>query len=768
MSVSTTVTVTNATARKLSFVGDNGKPAVAISPVGSTTNTAAIHIKDILGNELLCEQLSTWITDGTVTVTRGAITISAAVMTGYAEGSDMNRVEFDTDDSTYVDAAEAVTDGTTTVSGADIVAAIGSGIIASTKTIANAASPYTVLATDVVLFCNSTAGIVHLDFPTAVGIEGKTYIVIDKLGTAPTYNITLHPNGGQTIDGESTLVIKEAFAAVEIVSNGANWLSSAPSVGKWANKQVSADHTVACAVSSTDTTVLCTSTGGAVTVNLPSAAGVAGRVLSVLDVAGSASTYNITINRAGAETIDGATTVVLREPYECVHLVSNGTNWFRKNPSVGKWATKQSSADHTVAYAVLATDATILCTSTGGAVTVNLPSAAGTPGRVLSILDVAGNASTNNITINRAGAETIDGATSVVLNEPYECVHLVSNGTNWFKKNPSVGKWTNKQVSADHTVAYNVLATDSTVLCNSTGGAVSVLLPTSAGKTGRKFTIMDAAGFGARNNITITPNGAETIDGLATSVLKEPFESVELVSNGSNWFTKEAAVRNKYVGLIDTCTHAAPLAPDLQNVILANSSGGAVAINLPTVVGRKGKSFLIIDSEQSADTFNITVTPNGAETIDGAAAAVVMNRPGQILELITDGVEWFTKSHVERQGMRTGTYMFSQAVAATVSHQAFYAINSGNIIGVLAASGAIAAAGESMSIDININGVSALTGDIVLNTASGVTAHAGTIDAAHDNFVLGDIITIDYVYVAGGGPTPMLNVGTSLWFELNP
>lgn len=65
------------------------------------------------------------------------------------------------------------------------------------------------------------------------------------------------------------------------------------------------------------------------------------------------------------------------------------------------------------------------------AVTVNLP--AGVAGQVFAIVDGKGDAATNNITINRSGADTIAGSTSLVLTGNREAVLLQysSTGTDW-------------------------------------------------------------------------------------------------------------------------------------------------------------------------------------------------------------------------------------------------------------------------------------------------------------------------------------------------
>lgn len=64
--------------------------------------------------------------------------------------------------------------------------------------------------------------------------------------------------------------------------------------------------------------------------------------------------------------------------------------------------------------------------------------------------------------------------------------------------------------------------------------AVAVTLP--AGVLGQVFTIKDGLGLAApATPITITPNGADTIDGAATATINAPFGSLTLVFDGAQW-----------------------------------------------------------------------------------------------------------------------------------------------------------------------------------------------------------------------------------------
>ncbi len=66
------------------------------------------------------------------------------------------------------------------------------------------------------------------------------------------------------------------------------------------------------------------------------------------------------------------------------------------------------------------------------AYTLNLFTAIGNAGAEVIVKDSGGDASSYNIIIDGNGSETIDGATTKVINSNYGRLHLVSNGTSWF------------------------------------------------------------------------------------------------------------------------------------------------------------------------------------------------------------------------------------------------------------------------------------------------------------------------------------------------
>jgi hypothetical protein len=71
--------------------------------------------------------------------------------------------------------------------------------------------------------------------------------------------------------------------------------------------------------------VACDASGGAFTVTLPTASGIAGRQYTIKKIDSSANA--VTVDANGAETIDGNTTVTLALQWNRVTIVSDGTNW---------------------------------------------------------------------------------------------------------------------------------------------------------------------------------------------------------------------------------------------------------------------------------------------------------------------------------------------------------------------------------------------------------------------------------------------------------
>lgn len=102
---------------------------------------------------------------------------------------------------------------------------------------------------------------------------------------------------------------------------------------------------------------------------------------------------------------------------------TTGSNVLASGISLNMTTTNSNHTFTTNGYGV-AVDASL------GARTVNLPTAAGIAGKIFFIKKV--DSSLNTVTIYPAGSETIDGATTRVINAQWAGIQIISSGVNWY------------------------------------------------------------------------------------------------------------------------------------------------------------------------------------------------------------------------------------------------------------------------------------------------------------------------------------------------
>ncbi len=69
-----------------------------------------------------------------------------------------------------------------------------------------------------------------LTLPTAVGCDGRVYVIKNASTTGPVPVLTVATTSSQTIDGIASWVLDESYETVTVISNGANWNISAQSL----------------------------------------------------------------------------------------------------------------------------------------------------------------------------------------------------------------------------------------------------------------------------------------------------------------------------------------------------------------------------------------------------------------------------------------------------------------------------------------------------------------------------------------------------------
>lgn len=82
-------------------------------------------------------------------------------------------------------------------------------------------------------------------------------------------------------------------------------------------------------------------------------------------------------------------------------------------------------------------------------------------------------------------------------------------------------------------VAAFIITKEDFLFCNATAAPFAVTLPNATLFHGK--TIVVKKTDASLNTVTVTPVAAQTIDGAATFVLSSQYETVSIISNGTNW-----------------------------------------------------------------------------------------------------------------------------------------------------------------------------------------------------------------------------------------
>jgi LEA14-like dessication related protein len=86
---------------------------------------------------------------------------------------------------------------------------------------------------------------------------------------------------------------------------------------------------------------------------------------------------------------------------------------------------------------------------------------------------------------------------------------------------------------------YNVKSSDQRLSVDTSTLAISIILPTNQLNPNRlDLTIKDISGNATTNNITISTEGSEKIDGQDTAIINGNYDSITIYNDGSNWFIK--------------------------------------------------------------------------------------------------------------------------------------------------------------------------------------------------------------------------------------
>lgn len=81
---------------------------------------------------------------------------------------------------------------------------------------------------------------------------------------------------------------------------------------------------------------------------------------------------------------------------------------------------------------------------------------------------------------------------------------------------------------------YTALSTDGILICDCTSGAITITLPAVSGTTGKRYTIKKIDS--TNSEVTVDGSGSETIDDSTTAIITGQYDSITIISDGSEWW----------------------------------------------------------------------------------------------------------------------------------------------------------------------------------------------------------------------------------------
>lgn len=278
------------------------------------------------------------------------------------------------------------------------------------------------------------------------------------------------------------------------------------------------------------------------------------------------------------------------------------------------------------AYSALTTDRLVAYTALTAARVVTLPAAAAYPtGTRLMIVDESGACSSSRtITVGRAGSDTIDGATSFVINAAYGGLEIQSNGSNaWTILSPEPNVMASLVGIGTPPDPNNPLSVyGSSALFNGAGSFnVAVNKGGSAGASSDTASFIFEDGFSGRAQMGL--NGSDNF-------------SFKVSPNGSSWTTAialDATTGAATFGNMRTAVSDAAYSALVTDRLIAYTALTAARIvTLPAASAYPAGQALTIADESGAcsATRTITISRAGFDAINGATSAVIATAYGYL------------------------------------------------------------------------------------------------------------------------------------------
>lgn len=244
----------------------------------------------------------------------------------------------------------------------------------------------------------------------------------------------------------------------------------------------------------------------------------------------TANSNPITLDSSGRLPVDVFGKV---ENYRAILKDSDGNTIFDADPVVDVDTTPAAGVlTKTGDYTVTTADEgkTIAADATSAAFTITLP-AASTAGDGFDIFIVKSDSSTNAVTLDGDGSETINGSTTYTLSNQYDAVHLQSDSSEWFVL--AQGNAAQKSAIQDNSYTYAAASGTDTLTASLTPSLSSY-------SDGQSFLIKIANNNTGAATLNIDSLGAISIKKLDDGSFVD-LEADDLVSGAINEVIKNGS-----------------------------------------------------------------------------------------------------------------------------------------------------------------------------------------------------------------------------------
>ena len=325
--------------------------------------------------------------------------------------------------------------------------------------------------------------------------------------------------------------------------------------------------------------------------------------------------------------------------------------------------------------------------STGGVVTVGLPSASSVPsGRFYFIKDALGQSAINNITVDATGADLIDGLGAIILDQPFSAIQVVSNGLDrWDVYNVAI---------EDNSITTSKILNQAITLPKIEPGLDGQVLSTQNGSvTWIDFTAAEQylSLIATSNWVQRTSDASKSFTditfggGLFVAVSLDGTNRVSTSTNGIVWTGRSASQANPWQSIAYGNDVYVAVASSGTNRVM--SSSNAISWTNRTAAGNDAwRSIVFGDSlfvavgdmgaiQTSSDgiSWAIRTAPNSNNYTsitygNGLYVAVSSNGTNRVITS-SDGINW-----TERAGLAANSY-----TSITFGNGLFVAVSSDGI-----------------------------------------------------------------------------------------